>query len=424
MRKVITVKGVRAASVACLLTALAVGAAHPAHAQRGAATNPLSGDIVYWHAYNTTGPENVQLITKVLPAFNKLYPNITVHTQDIPYASFLQKLVASVAGGNGPDVVRSDIIWIPQLAKIGALTTTDDILVKRKGEFYAAPVATTYYNGHSYGLPLDTNTRVLIYNKALFAKAGITQAPTTTSQFTTDATKIASLGKNIFGYAEGGLDAWNLWPWLYSFGGSVTNPSYTKASGYLNSPKTVAALQYLIMLKDKSLLSPSLLGGGLQTSDAMGKNQAGMILDGPWMPPIFKATYPSLQLGLAPVPAGPDGHSASVVGGEDIVLMKSSQNAAAARAFMQFVTSPQAQTLMGQVGQMPTLRGVAGDPSLPAYYKVFNRQIATAVPRTISPNYVKIDTALTDAFNRAFRHQATVQAALDSAAAQIDPLLK
>ncbi len=424
MRKFITFKGACVAAAACLFLPLAAGTSHAAHAQRGAAVSSLSGDIVFWHAYNTTGPENVQLITKVLPAFNKLYPNITVHSQDIPYASFLQKLVASVAGGNGPDVVRSDIIWMPQLAKIGAIATTDGIMAARKSQFYAAPVATNYYQGHYYGLPLDTNTRVLIYNKAIFAKAGITQAPTTTGQFTADATKIASLGKNIFGYAEGGFDAWNLWPWLYSFGGSVTNASYTQASGYLNGAKTVAALQYLVTLKDKGLLSPSLLGGGLQTSDAMGKNQAGMILDGPWMPPIFKAAYPNLQLGLAPVPAGPDGHSASVVGGEDIVLMKSSQNAAASRAFIQFMTSPQAQVLMGQVGQMPTLRGVANNPTLPPYFKVFDRQIATAAPRTISPNYVKIDTALTDAFNRAFRHQATVKAALDSAAAQIDLLLK
>lgn len=423
MRKAIAFKLVRSAAAACLLTTLVAGVSRPAHAQRGAAASPLSGDVVFWHNYTTTGPENVQLITKVLPAFNKLYPNITVHSQDIPYASFLQKLVASVAGGNGPDVVRSDIIWIPQLAKIGALTPMDDIMAKRKGEFYAAPVATTYYSGHSYGLPLDTNTRVLIYNKELFAKAGIAQPPATTEQFMADATRLAKLGKNVFGYAEGGLDAWNLWPWLYSFGGSVTNSSYTKATGYLNGPKTVAALQFLVSLKDKSLLSPSLLGGGLQTSDAMGKNQAGMILDGPWMPPIFKATYPSLQLGLAPVPAGPGGHSASVVGGEDIVLMKSSQNAAA-RAFMQFMTSAQAQTLMGQTGQMPTLRSVANDPTLPPYFKVFNQQIATAAPRTISPNYVKIDTALTDAFNRAFRHQATPKVALDAAAAQIDPLLK
>jgi multiple sugar transport system substrate-binding protein len=395
----------------------------PAQAHRAGASS-ISGNVIFWNAYNTVSPENTTLITKVIPAFQKLYPNVTVYSQNIPYSSLLQKLIASIAAGSGPDVVRSDIIWVPQLAKIGALASTDAIMAKRKSEFYPGPVSTTYYKGHYYGLPLDTNTRVLIYNKTLFAKAGISTPPATTDQFMADAAKISALGKNIFGYAEGGLDAWNILPWIWSFGGAVTDPQFTKATGYLNSANSVAGLQFLVDLKDKGYLSPSILGGGLATSDAIGKNQAGMIIDGPWMPPIFQATYPKLHYAMAPMPAGPGGQSASVVGGEDIVEMKSSKNSAAATAFMQFMTSPQAQLLMGEVGQMPVLKSLAHNPQLPAYYAVFNKQLLTAYPRTVSPNWTRIDTVLTDAFNKAIRHQATPQAALDSAAQQIDGLLK
>ncbi len=63
MRKFITFKGACVAAAACLFLPLAAGTSHAAHAQRGAAVSSLSGDIVFWHAYNTTGPENVQLIT-------------------------------------------------------------------------------------------------------------------------------------------------------------------------------------------------------------------------------------------------------------------------------------------------------------------------------------------------------------------------
>ena len=412
------------AALAATLTFSLVGGS--LHAARAAATGntSISGNVVFWNAYTTVTPENTELITKVLPAFEKAYPNITVYSQNIPYNSLLQKLVASVAGGGGPDVVRSDIIWVPQLAKIGAITRTDDIIAKRKNQFYPGPLSTTYYKGHYYGLPLDTNTRVMIYSKALFAKAGISRPPATTDEFMADMAKITSLGKNVFGYAEGGLDAWNILPWLWSFGGAVTDPNFQHATGYLNSAKSVAGLQFLVDLKDKGYLSPSILGGGLATSDAIGKNQAGIIIDGPWMPPIFKAAYPSLQYGLAPMPAGPGGQSASVVGGEDIVQMSASKNTAADRAFMQFMTSPEAQVDMGTTGQMPVLKSVAKNPALPPYFAVFSKQLQTAYARTVSPNWVKIDTILTDAFNKAIRHQATAQAALDSAAGQIDALLK
>lgn len=406
-----------------LLATLAGGDLRPAQA-RSLGASSISGNVIFWNAYNTVSPENSTLIDKVIPAFQKLYPNVTVYSQNIPYPSLLQKLIASIAGGSGPDVVRSDIIWMPQLAKIGAIDNTDAIIAKRKNEFYAGPLSTAYYQGHYYGLPLDTNTRVVIYNKTLFSRAGISAPPTTTAQFMTDAAKISGLGKNIFGYAESGLDAWNILPWIWSFGGAVTNAKFTTASNYLDSAKSVAALQFLVDLKDKGYLSPSILGGGLGTDDALGKNLAGMILDGPWAIPTLQKTYPKLQFGLAPMPAGPGGQSASVVGGEDIVEMKSSQNSAAALAFMQFMTSPQAQLLMGETGQMPVLKSLAHNPQLPAYYAVFNKQLQTAYARTVSPNWTKIDSVLTDAFNKAIRHQATPAAALDSATPQINSLLQ
>ena len=128
--------------------------------------------ITFWNAYNVTDPENKTLLNKVIPAFNKKYPNIIVQSQNIPYNSLLQKLVATVAGGAGPDVVRTDIIWMPQLAKIGALVPTDDIVAQRKNDFYPGPLATCAYKGKYYGLPLDTNTRVIFYNKDLLSKAG------------------------------------------------------------------------------------------------------------------------------------------------------------------------------------------------------------------------------------------------------------
>ncbi|MFL5695060.1 MAG: extracellular solute-binding protein, partial [Ktedonobacteraceae bacterium] len=123
----------------------ATGAAAALLAACGGDTNSTTTaktTIVFWHTYNLTSLENKTLVNKVIPAFNKKFPNITVHSQDIPYDSMLQKLIASVAGGRGPDLIRSDIIWMPQLAKIGALASTDDIVAQRKSEFYPGPLAT------------------------------------------------------------------------------------------------------------------------------------------------------------------------------------------------------------------------------------------------------------------------------------------
>ena len=52
------------------------------------------------------------------------------------------------------------------------------------------------YNGIQYGMPFTTSSRTLFYNKKLFAKAGITSAPTTWADIQTDAAKIKAQGRH------------------------------------------------------------------------------------------------------------------------------------------------------------------------------------------------------------------------------------
>ena len=121
-------------------------------------------------------------------------------------------------------------------------------------------------------------------------------------------------------------------PWIWSGGGSVTDASLTKATGYLNGPDSVAALQFLVDLKKAGQLGPATFGGDPKTDVGYAKDQYANILDGPWMIPIFKDQYPDKQVQLAAMPAGKGG-SVSVVGGEDIVIFKSSKQQAAAWEF-------------------------------------------------------------------------------------------
>ena len=72
------------------------------------------------------------------------------------------------------------------------------------------------------------------------------------------------------------------------------------------------------------------------TYDGLAQDKYATILDGPWMFAIFAGAYPNFKLAGSPVPAGPGG-SVSVVGGEDIVMTKSSKNKAAAAEFIRFM---------------------------------------------------------------------------------------
>jgi multiple sugar transport system substrate-binding protein len=389
------------------------------------ASPEITGTVTFWNGYAADGEEIKTLTDVVLPAFQAQYPNITVEHQEIPYDDLRQKLVTGLAGGTLPDVLRADIIWVPEFADQGVLLALDEEMpdfADLTATMFDGPVSTNKWGDHYYGLPLDTNTRVLFYNKAMFEAAGVAAAPATIDELEAAMAKVKGLGADHFGYAEGGTGPWSVLPWIWSFGGGITDDAVTSATGTLNGAGTVAAVTKLQDWLDEGYLSPSILGGGLATSEQFGNDQAAMILEGPWMPGIFQNQFPELTYDYATVPAGPGG-TASVVGGEDIVVFKSTQNKEAALAFTRFMVSEEAQLAMGKIGQMPVLESLAGNADLPDYYPVFQEQLKTAKARTPVPSWPKIDEAVSNAVLKALRGDATVQAALDEAATQVDALL-
>jgi multiple sugar transport system substrate-binding protein len=359
----------RLAALVALPAVLALTFSGVAIAQEEAmADESVTGNVVFWNGYGADGQEITTFRNEVLPAFQAKYPNVTIETQEIPYDDLRQKLVTGIAGGVLPDVLRSDIIWVPEFADQDILLALDEEMpdfAELAEQVFPGPLSTNKWGDHYYGLPLDTNTRIIFANDGILEAAGITEMPATIEEFEAAmATVQETLGEGVYGYAEGGTGAWSVLPWIWTMGGAVTDDALTTASGYLNGEGTVAAVTMLKDWLDKGWMSPSILGGGTATSEQFGNDQTATILEGPWMPGIFNAQFPELGFSFTPVPAGPAG-SQSVVGGEDIVVFNTTENKDAALAFVRHMLSEESQLAMGKVGQMPVLSRLVGHTVLP-----------------------------------------------------------
>ena len=408
-----------AAATVAAATEAATTAATEA-ATQAATVAPVT--VRYWHTHSDA--ETAQL-DKVIVAFEAANPGITIEATRYASADFQTALTTAIAGGDVPDTARVDIAWVPQFAAQGALMQLDGALADFdtiKADAFPGPLSTNYYNGHYYGLPLDTNTQVLVYSKDAFKAAGIDAAPTTMDEFVTDACKLTDSAKGTYGYAEGGTYFWAPAPLFYAMGGKITDDAITTATGYVNSAESVAAFTMLKDLYDKGCMSPNLLGGGIATDAGTGTGIYGMIIDGPWMVDIYKANYPDFNYDFALIPAGANGTS-SVVGGEDVVILDGSKNKEAAQKWVDYLMSADAQKMMAQVGVMPTLSSLTGDSSLPAYFSIFMEQLKTAQARVVSPKWSDMDTALGNAYTRILKGDQTPQEALDQAATEINALL-
>jgi multiple sugar transport system substrate-binding protein len=411
--------------VAAALALLATGcSSEPEDA--AAASSEAEITLTYWGTYGNGGnTAQTDVLDTLIPLFEEANPGITVQYVDIPYDDLQQKLTTSAAGDELPDLLRSDINWVAQFAELGVFAQLDGVMDgfdELAAAVYPGTLATNRWDGHYYGLPLNTNTRVLITSQEALDAAGMGGPPDTFDELADMAAALQGDGMQVF--ADGGLQGWNIFPWIWSGGGQVTDEELTTATGYLDGPASVAAVQMLVDLYQAGQIPNLIIGneGATSTSDGLPSGDYATILDGPWMRDIWSGQYPDFTPIYAPVPAG-DGGSISVVGGESIVMMSSTPHREAALKFIEFTQSRDYQLGMAAAGQMTVVQEFGQEDEIDPFYAIFAEQLETARPRLAIPGASQVDGILQDALTPAFDGQITVQEALSNAAAQIDPLL-
>lgn len=384
--------------------------------------------LTFWGTYGNGGnsAQTDVLENDLIPAFEKANPGITVDYVDMPYDGLKQKLTTSAVGGEMPDLVRSDIGWVAQFAELGVFKQLDDAMPNfddLAGAVYPGTLETTSWNGNHYGLPLNTNTRVLITDQKALDAAGLSAPPATFDELRTMATNLSGTG--ISAFADSGLSAWNVMPWIWSAGGDITDADITTASGYLDSDASVAGVQLLVDLYTEGAIPNLITGntGATSTSDGLPSGVYATVLDGPWMKEIWEGQYPDFTPIYAPVPAG-DGGSISVVGGESIVVAEGTKHEDAAFKFVEFTQSETYQVGMAGAGQMTVKPEFAEQQAaIDPYFEAFSTQLDTARARLPIAQAGEVDTILNTELVPAFEGSISVKDALSKAAKQIDALL-
>jgi multiple sugar transport system substrate-binding protein len=398
------------------------GAAVQTNRSRAASTVTLS----FWNNYN--GSEVTTINKVIIPRFEKLNPGIKVNSQYFPYANLLPKYLAAAAAGNPPDLFRTDIAWTAELASDGVALQVNDLpwykaTVK---DALPGPLQTTEYKKNAYSLPLDTNTIALFWNKTDFAAAGIKSPPTTISQLISDAKAMTIPSKDQYGLGVDSTDVWDVSPYIWSEGGSFTNAGYTKATGYMNSGATRAAVKMLVEGYDggHGYIGPDIISTTGDSGEAeFPSGKYAMYIDGPWAVPTFQALKPVPSYGIVPMPAGPGG-SHTPTGGEDVVISKGGKHLADSELFAQFLDSPFSQLAMASVGEMSAFSNdAAQEVKTTPYYKTFTEALTQAYVRPVSQYYGDVDTDFSNAFEAILAGKMTVTEGMNQAAAEADNAL-
>lgn len=383
--------------------------------------------INFWHHYSAQSAENETLMNDLIPKFESENPGIKVNAVSHEWAELHDKILVSASSQSLPDVARLDIAWLPEFQQMGVLVALDQEMpdfAEVAGALLDSALSTANIGGSYYALPLNTNSKILFYNTAMLEAAGV-EVPTTMDEWVEAVRKLSGTnanGQQIWGWNEPALSGWNICPFIWSFGGSLTNEEQTVATGYINSPETVKAVETFAMLAQEGALT-GYNSGDIPMTDGFGTGRYAMMLEGPWKTAELAGAYPDVAYGTAYMPAG-EGGSISVLGGEDIAMFNTA-NREAAWKFMQFMTGEYAETAMAKCGQIPVNKvALESDVVKNADYAPFIQAIETAKARPTVAAWSEMDNELTNAMTAVVNGEKTAQEAMDELAVVFDELLK
>lgn len=372
-----------------------------------------------WGIDGANGPGIADTLSK---EFDEANDDITVEYRTVPFDDLVNESLRAFATGQAPDIIAVDNPDFALFSSRGAfLDITDRVkasTVVKDENYFAGPLASTMWDGKQYGVPKATNTIALFYNRDLFKKAGIAEAPKTWDELLEDARKLNDPANNVYGISwsarAGEEGTFQFLPWIQMAGGSFTQ---------VNVPGAVKALEIWKTLLDEKLASQDVLSQGQwDSTGTFNSGNAAMAISGPWEINRM-STDAKFDWGVALLPTETDGGArSSAMGDFNWAIFSTTKHPDEAFRAIEYFTTQEAR-LFPEFANIPARSDIplppTGDAKKDEALAVFLDQLKYAQPRGPHPEWQKISKAIYDAFQAAMTGQMSAKDALDQAQATI-----
>jgi multiple sugar transport system substrate-binding protein len=395
----------RALTLAAMLTASALGAC-------GDATAPTT--IRFW----AMGSEG-EIVTKLVPDFEREHPGIRVLVQQLPWTSAHEKLLTAFVGDATPDLAQLGNTWLPELATLGALAPLDpEGSVVRQSDYFAGIWETNQLGGVLYGVPWYVDTRLVFYRRDLFAAAGFATPPETWAAWLAAMRAIkAQVGAERYAILLP-LDEFEQ---LLSFALQQDDPLLREHGrwGNFRSAGFHRALTFYLTMFIEQLAPVATQIQVPNPWDELARGYFSCFLHGPWSIGEFKRRLPASQQSIWATAAlpGPTGPGASLAGGSSLVVFRNAAHPREAWQLIEYLSRPDVQRRFYDLtGNLPPRRTAWDDPRFAdEHVQAFRDQLERVRRTPPVPEWERIATEVRVVTERAARRvsPATTAAELD-----------
>jgi len=454
MRSRLVIAWAIALFVATALVVAACGGDDKSSSDKAATTaaKKPSGTVTLWIMNN--GPQPVPDMEKTLAPFTAK-TGIKVKVELVGWDVQFDRIRNAAVSGEGPDVTQAGTTQVPFFAALGGFENLNS-RVKDIGGQPAYPEGvwnTTKIAGQDgvFAAPWFTEARAIYYRKDVLEKAGVDPATAFKDWDSFRATlqaikdKVPTVdGKNIEPFGQPGKKAFDLvhhvMPFVWDAGGAELSDDLKKST--INSPEAQQGVEYFAgLLKDGLMDKSQLERDGTQVESQFKGGKIATWIGGPWTLQSASRTDDKNwvqaardNVGIAPMPQGPQSQAFTFVGGSNLMMFKSSKNKDAAWELVKFLSQDQVQTdyanLMGMFPARKEAQSKVGEQD--DNHKQFFAAIQQGRTYAPIPQWGQIENAYKTRFGNILDSaagqgkpysSAVVKSELDAAAKEADTLL-
>lgn len=314
----------------------------------------LTGEITF----STWGSLDEKKVNEeVIKAFEAKYPGTKVNLEYIP-EKYREKIDTMFLGGNAPDVIYGHPHYFAAWAEQGLIMDLTDRFEAESDFYMSDKFAINMYDSFKYnGKNIATinghDTFLLYYNKDLFDEAGV-EYPS--DEWTWDdwleaaqkLTTTAEDGSKQYATVFSTDNPAALFPYIYSFGGSIFDDMDAPTKVIFNSPETVEALRFIQDAIHKYGVAPSYQDSDL-TGGAFDTGRVAMDIEGSWAP-AGRRHIEEFEWDMANIPLkeGKERRTSAFYAG--YAVNANTENPDLAYEFAKFFQEEEGQQILSQLG--------------------------------------------------------------------------
>ncbi len=334
-----------------------------------AASGPVT--ITFWTGQTDTA---ATLIEALASEYHTANPNVTVKVEEGATPEEMRsKLEVSLGTDSFPDaayVYGTDAVSLSRSAKVVDLTAASKVAAVGWNDFWGSERAAATINGKVVGFPAVVGDLAVIYNKKVFAAAGVAEPKPDWSwdDFKAAAKSLTNTNDTVFGtaYNVGGTEGTvsPFLPMIWQQGLDVLAAD-GKTVGF-DSPKAAAAMELWrgMAVDDHSVFLDQ---AGDQAESLFTNDKIGMLITGAWS--LSTLHDAKAEYGVQVLPGYSGDHQTT--GGQDLWMLFNHGDAARQQAtvdFISWLTQPEQDARWSIEQFNPPIRG--GSKSQPKFKEI------------------------------------------------------